>query len=74
MDAVTPNGGAPVAGSALVIVCDSLFETAIGAACGGPAEAAVAPPGSYGAPIDRFKAAPRQTISVYRAGQGSLQH
>ena len=50
----------------LVVVCDSLFEAAIGAPCGGSAEATIAPPDRYGAPVDRFRAAPRQTISVYR--------
>jgi 4-amino-4-deoxy-L-arabinose transferase-like glycosyltransferase len=66
------NGGAAIAGGSLVVVCDSLFEAAIGAPCGGPAEAAVASSGGYGAPLDRFKAAPRQTISVYRAAQGAV--
>ncbi len=55
-------------GRALVLVCDSLFEVAIGAPCGGPAEATVAPPGVFGEPLDRFEAAPGRTISVYRPG------
>ena len=63
------------AADALVIVCDSLFETAIGAPCGGPAEdASLADrpfPGVTGtaAPTlaDRFEAAPGRTISVYVA-------
>lgn len=59
------SGGAP--GSTLVVICDSLFETAIGAPCGGPAETTAAPPERYGAPLDRFEAAPGRTISVYRA-------
>jgi hypothetical protein len=58
---------APIAGSALVVVCDSLFESVIGAACGGPAESAALPAG-HGEAIDHFRAAPRQAISVYRAG------
>jgi hypothetical protein len=60
---------APAAGSALVVICDALFEKAIGAACGGPAEASIAPPNQYGEPLDRFEAAPGRTISVYRATQ-----
>ncbi len=57
----------------LVIVCDSLFEEAIGAPCGGPAEDAslAARPFSAasGTPTlaDRFEAAPGRTISVYVA-------
>ena len=57
--------GAP--GGTLVIVCDSLFEAAIGAPCRGPAESSVARPDRYGRPLDRFEAAPGRTISVYRA-------
>ena len=63
-------GPGPVAaapGMTLVVICDSLFEVAIGAACGGPAEAVVAPPDRFGAPLIRFVAAPGRTISVYRA-------
>ena len=63
-------GSGPVAQEAgtLVIICDDLYATAIGAPCGGPAEAVVAPPARFGEPIDRFEAAPGRTISVYRAG------
>jgi hypothetical protein len=47
-----------------VVLCDSLFETAIGAACGGPAEdASVASSGLSLA--DRFEAAPGRWVSVY---------
>jgi len=62
------TGSGPVASSdgALVVICDSLFEEAIGAPCGGPAEATVAPPDRFGEPVDRFVAAPGRTISVYR--------
>ena len=45
-----------------VILCDSLFETAIGAACGGPAEDALA---GDRAVVDRFEAAPGRWVSVY---------
>lgn len=60
-----PVSAAP--GTTLVVICDSLFEVAIGAACGGPAEAVVAPSDRFGAPLIRFVAAPGRTISVYRA-------
>jgi hypothetical protein len=52
--------------AALVIVCDRLFEAAIGAACGGPAEdAAVGPPGRFAVLVDRFDVSPRTSVSVY---------
>ena len=68
--AAEPNNGAPIAGSNLIVLCDSLFEQAIGRPCGGSAEDAVAAGEGYGAARDRFKAAPRQTISIYQAAQG----
>ena len=40
--------GGDISGSTLVVICDSLFEAAIGAPCGGPAEATAAPPERYG--------------------------
>ena len=60
----------------LVIVCDALFETAIGAPCGGPAEEAMVradpflPKGGAGAgqaPVlrDQFEAAPGRFVTVY---------
>jgi hypothetical protein len=58
-----------IAGETLVVVCDSLFDEVIGAPCGGQAEAGVVPT-AFGDPRDRFRAAPRQVISVYRAPQG----
>jgi 4-amino-4-deoxy-L-arabinose transferase-like glycosyltransferase len=63
-------GGDPVVngGGTLVVICDSRFEVVIGAPCGGPAEATIAPPVRFGQPIDRFVAAPGRTISIYRAG------
>ncbi len=68
--AAGPNGGQPIAGSNLVIVCDALFDQATGRPCGGPAEDALATSEGYGAVHDRFKAAPRQTISIYQAPLG----
>ena len=62
------EGSGPVASSSgsLVVICDDLFATAIGAPCGGSAEATVAPPSRFGEPVDRFEAAPGRWISVYR--------
>ena len=50
-------------GPILVVACDRLFEDVVGAACGGPAEDAIAGSGSL---IDRFDLSPRTSISVYR--------
>ncbi len=47
-----------------VVLCDSLFETAIGAACGGPAEDALMS-GSGTRLADRFEAASGRWVSVY---------
>jgi 4-amino-4-deoxy-L-arabinose transferase-like glycosyltransferase len=55
----------PTDAASLVVICDALFETAIGAPCGGPAEATVVP-AAAGEPVDRFEAAPGRFISVYR--------
>ncbi len=60
----------------LVIVCDALFETAIGAPCGGPAEEALlaaqpfipsgaSDPGPTVEARDRFEAAPGRFVTVY---------
>jgi Dolichyl-phosphate-mannose-protein mannosyltransferase len=49
----------------VVVICDSLFEVAVGAACNGPAEAIVAPSIRFGEPVLRFEAAPGRFISVY---------
>ncbi len=66
----TATGGDPdaVLDGVVVVICDSRFEIAIGAPCGGPAEATVAPADRFGQPVDRFVAAPGRTISVYRPG------
>jgi hypothetical protein len=66
---VTVDGGSgPIAQTAgsLVVICDSLYATAIGSPCGGPAEAVVAPPDRFGEPLDRFVAAPGRTVTIYR--------
>lgn len=56
----------PGASGALVIVCDSLFRTAIGADCGGPAEEAFAGrPDRFVALADRFAVSSRTWVSVY---------
>jgi hypothetical protein len=69
-DVRTATGGDPdaVFDGTLVVICDSRFEVAIGAPCGGSAEATVAPADRFGQPVDRFVAAPGRTISIYRPG------
>jgi 4-amino-4-deoxy-L-arabinose transferase-like glycosyltransferase len=53
--------------NALVIPCDRLFESVMGAACGGPAEDAEAANIDAGWQlVDRFDASARTSISVYR--------
>lgn len=57
----------------VVVACDRLFEAAIGAACGGPAEDALIAETFGDRPtgqpifhlVDRFDASPRTTVSVY---------
>ncbi len=52
----------------LVLLCDDRFREAIGAACGGPAEATITPEGGgpmWGPLLDRFEAAPDRFVSVY---------
>jgi hypothetical protein len=66
---IVQPGGAGA--DALVLVCDGLYEEAIGAACGGPAEdAAVGPSDRFARLVDRWEAAPGRWLSVYlgRAG------
>jgi Dolichyl-phosphate-mannose-protein mannosyltransferase len=51
-----------------VLVCDPLFEPAVGAACGGPAEDAWLAGDATRSGlllVDRFEAGPRRVISVY---------
>ena len=61
-----------------MVVCDALFADAIGAPCGGPAEAAslaadpFPPVDAGGVPAtlemrDRFEAAPGRFVTVYTA-------
>jgi hypothetical protein len=59
-------------GADIVFACDRLFESAIGASCGGPAEDAAirgivesAGGGPLMRLVDRFDASPRTAISVY---------
>jgi hypothetical protein len=60
---------ASVDGRVVVVACDRLFETAIGAPCGGPAEDALV--GLRGAGdialqlVRRFPASPRTVVSIY---------
>jgi hypothetical protein len=59
--------------TAWVVVCDPLFDDAVGAACGGQAEdrwvttTAGLPPLTL---LDRFDAGPRRVLSVYAAAPG----
>ena len=53
---------------ALVLLCDDRFHEAIGARCGGPAEATIASDAggpAWGPLLDRFEAAPDRFVSVY---------
>jgi 4-amino-4-deoxy-L-arabinose transferase-like glycosyltransferase len=53
---------------ALVLLCDDRFREAIGAGCGGPAEATITPEGggpAWGPLLDRFEASPDRFVSVY---------
>ena len=55
---------------ALVLLCDDRFHEAIGARCGGPAEATVTPETggtTWGPLLDRFEAAPQRFVSIYGA-------
>ena len=57
--------------SALVVICDDLFETVTGMPCGGPAEDGEIPPGGrFGSAVDRWEASPGRWISVYLADSG----
>jgi hypothetical protein len=57
--------------TALVVICDDLFETVTGAPCGGPAEdAEIQPGGRFGSAVDRWEASPGRWISVYLADAG----
>lgn len=59
------------AAEALVVVCDGLYEEAIGAPCGGPAEdRAFDRPDRFARLADRFEAAPGRWISVYLGRDG----
>ena len=64
--AIIGTGVIGASSGTVVVICDSVFEVFIRAACGGPAEAIVAPPDQFGEPIDRFEAAPGRTISIYK--------
>jgi hypothetical protein len=72
-----PSGSSSTT-TGVVIVCDRLLESQIGAACGGPAEdrfmfgEGAAVPDPYtgitpdrGSLVDRFDASPRTSVSVY---------
>jgi hypothetical protein len=51
----------------LVVVCDPLFERAIGMPCGGPAETAIAAQVGFPAVglVDQFTDGPRRVVCVF---------
>jgi len=54
----------------LVLLCDDRFHEAIGARCGGAAEATITPDAggpTWGPLLDRFEATPGRFVSVYGA-------
>ena len=55
------------AASRVVVVCDDTFRVVVGAACGGPAEAAALERAGMTRPVlqDRFTPAPGRVLSVY---------
>ena len=67
--AVDPSTGTPFTTfDGLVLLCDHRFREAVGADCGGPAEAKITPDGggpAWGPLLDRFEAAPDRFVSVY---------
>ena len=69
---VAPADGPPPPTSVLVVMCDQLFREAIGAACGGPAEDALASTATArgASVIDRFEAAPGRWVTVYELTAG----
>jgi hypothetical protein len=77
-DGLAPGGSAvsgapPPASDALVVLCDQLFREAIGADCGGPAEAKVqaeAGEAAFTSVFDRFEAAPGRWVTVFAPQHG----
>lgn len=65
-EAVLRRDGGTGAPAQLIAICDVLFEHLLGAPCGGPAEAGIAPGGTDEQLIDRFSPAPGRVISIYR--------
>jgi 4-amino-4-deoxy-L-arabinose transferase-like glycosyltransferase len=63
-EATLDREGGGAATKRLVVICDSLFEPVLGAPCGGPAEASIAPAREWGL-VERFDAAPGRVISIY---------
>ncbi len=66
---IAPGSASPQsAQGALVLLCDDRFHEAIGAHCGGPAEALLTPEAggpTWGRLLDRFEAASDRFVSVY---------
>ena len=64
--------GFPEGIDTIVVACDRLFDTVLGAPCGGPAEDAYVAKltATFGGPtpphlVNRFDASPRTSISIY---------
>ena len=51
----------------VIVICDDMFQAVVGAACGGPAEAAALERAGIAGSVlrDRFAPAPGRTLSVY---------
>ena len=54
-----------------VVLCDALFDEAIGAPCGGPGRGRRSSAPAVERPLDRFEAAPGRWVSVYLPDLGS---
>ena len=64
---IVADPGAPPDEAATVVMCDALFNDAIGADCGGPAEDADVE-GAAVSLVDRYEAAPGRWVSIYLPG------
>ena len=64
---IVADPGAPPDEAATVVMCDALFNDAIGADCGGPAEDADVE-GTAVSLVDRYEAAPGRWVSIYLPG------
>lgn len=66
---IVPDADALPDGGLLVVLCDDLFREAVGAPCGGPAEAReIEALGRPAVLADRFEPSPGRLLSLYRVG------